>query len=58
MTDRWEKFEIDLSGKDLTNVSDALAIEVGDGRSGTLWVKGLTLEGEPAAEPFALEEEV
>lgn len=57
LTDKWQKFEIDLSGKDLTDVSDALAVEVGDGQSGTLWVKGLTLEDEPAADPFALEEE-
>lgn len=53
LTDEWQQFEIDLSGENLTSVRDALAVEVGDGQTATVWIKGLTLEEGPAPDALA-----
>lgn len=53
LTDEWQQFEIDLRGENLTSVSDALAIQVGDGQRATVWIKGLTLEEGPASDALA-----
>lgn len=56
LTDQWEKFEIDLNGTDMTGVTNPLGIEVGEGQSARVWVKGLTLEDGQAEDPLPEED--
>jgi hypothetical protein len=56
ITDDWKKYEIDLTGVDLTSTENPFAIEImkksGNAKQ-VFYVKGITFDAEPATEPLA-----
>ena len=57
LSSEWQKLEIDLSGSDLQRVTHPLGIDVGEGQTARIWIKGLMLEDEPAVDPLEVEVE-
>lgn len=56
LTNEWEKFEVDLAGADLASVTSAFGIEPTEGQTVLIFLKGITIEAEPAEEPLELED--
>lgn len=56
LTNEWEKFEVDLSGADLASVTSAFGIEPMEGQTVRVFLKGITIEAEPAEEPLERED--
>jgi hypothetical protein len=55
LTNEWQKFEVDLSSTNLSGVVGAFGMEPGEGQTVRVFVKGMTIESEPADEPLELE---